>query len=237
MYKWHGHDKIVATIIGDSIIKWVRAIRHTDTQSIPGLDLDRAFQKVKEGTLDVVNYSIVVIHVGTNNIHSCTPEQITEKAENLTNLIAQMNPSAKIAVSGILPRPIDDKSPWVESNRRKSNLSIRKNSKAQGIHFIESWRAVLVKKVKEKPKPSTSTSNIPHQSCSSSKEPELQAPSTSTPTAATPRKKKNPPQPQGEQPVNIKCFADDWLHLNNKGIIALGEAFKGNIISLMEPGK
>jgi hypothetical protein len=244
MFKWHGHDKIVATIIGDSILKWVRAIRHTDTQALPGLNLDRAIQKVKDGTIDVVNYSIVVIHVGTNNIHSSTPEEIAEKTETLTDLIAQKNPTAKIAVSAILPRPIDNPSPWVESNRRKSNIAIRKNSKSRGIYFIESWRAVMVKE--NKPKPSTSTSiSSPIQpvlmmptnmdTSSTSSEPDLATPSTSTLIGTKP--KKNPKQPQGEKPVDINCFADDWLHLNNKGIIALGEVFKGNIITLMDPRK
>jgi lysophospholipase L1-like esterase len=240
MYRWKGEDRIVATILADSICKWLRGIRHTDTQSLPGINLQKAILRVKDRTLDVSSYKIIIVHISTNDIHSSSPLQITEKMEELTDLIREINPSAKIAISGMLPRPIDDPSPWVEANRRKTNISLRKSARKRGMYFVESWRAVLHKKIPIEPTPQGAPSGAPSTSSTAYPPTLVDDPSkvTSQPAQPKPGKKYRRKQmPKGEMPVDITCYGDDLLHLSNKGIIALGKTLQGNVITLMDPKK
>jgi hypothetical protein len=67
MYRWRGTHGSFATVLGDSLTKWVRGIRYTDVQSIPGVNLQRAVQKIHDHTLFISNYRLVFLFIGTNN--------------------------------------------------------------------------------------------------------------------------------------------------------------------------
>ena len=107
MYHWTAHTSSDATIIGDSLLKWVRGLKYTDTQATPGLTLSWAFDRLQQGIIDVSKYQIVLLLIGTNDLDSSTPSDIGEKMLDILNLIKRINPQARLAVCGLLYRPQD----------------------------------------------------------------------------------------------------------------------------------
>jgi hypothetical protein len=107
MYFWTAHTSSDATIIGDSLVKWVRGLKYTDTQSTPGLTLSWAFDRIQQGIIDVSRYQIILLLIGTNDLDKFTPDDIGEKMLGILNLIKKINPQARLAVCGLLYRPQD----------------------------------------------------------------------------------------------------------------------------------
>jgi lysophospholipase L1-like esterase len=193
-----------------------------DTQAIPGLTLEKATQRVNDGTFVIRRYSVIILHVATNNIESDTPEQICEKMKGLIESVRNKNPSARIAISGILPRLKDEHNPIVEENRRKANSKMRKMGKSQGVYFLESWKAVEVKEEEESDHPHSSNTTLP-----------LTDLTDSTGEVIKLSKKGYPKEEKREPEVDRNCYADDLLHLNDKGIDAMHEFLKGNVANLI----
>jgi lysophospholipase L1-like esterase len=111
MFRWQGLYDNRITLIADSMAKWVRQVPHTMVQAIPGLTLQRAYQKIWDRTFQVRNFQGIILMIGTNNVESHTPTASANLLKVLLDLINSLAPRAKIAVTGILPRPKDWKTP------------------------------------------------------------------------------------------------------------------------------
>ena len=107
LFRWKGNKTRKATLICDSLGKWFRAMANTDTQAIPGINLDRAAQRVLDGTLNVQNYTTILIMIGTNDVEEYEPTQITDKLAYLIEIIRARNTSAIITYNAIIFRPRD----------------------------------------------------------------------------------------------------------------------------------
>ena len=117
VFRWKGDKTRKATLICDSLGKWFRAMANTDTQAIPGLNLDRAALRIIDGTLSVNNYTTILVMIGTNDVEEFDPQQITEKLAYLLDIIKARNPSAIIAYNAIIFRPRDIPEQMVEIER------------------------------------------------------------------------------------------------------------------------
>jgi hypothetical protein len=149
----------------------------------------------------------------------------------LIESVRDKNPHARIAISAILPRLKDEHNPQIEINRRKANSKIRKMGKKQGAYFLESWKAVEVKKEEETTDKLTSPStaaqarDIGHTSETVDK---------NNDTTEKKLSKKGFPQEEKNEPeIDRTCFGDDLLHLSDKGINAMYEFLKGNVANLI----
>ena len=107
IFRWKGVRTRTATVLSDSLAKWVRDVRFTDIQAIPGVNLRRANEKVLDYTFHVQKYSLIILAIATNDVETLDKHEIVANLSTLVNTIKKMNPLAKIAYSAIISRPKD----------------------------------------------------------------------------------------------------------------------------------
>ena len=95
------------SILCDSIGKHVQAFDDCVIHAFPGTTIQRLTSKIKRQPNLVRNATFVLIHVGTNNVHSHTPAEIRRLFELLVDQIVVVVPNARIMISAILPRLCD----------------------------------------------------------------------------------------------------------------------------------
>jgi lysophospholipase L1-like esterase len=106
-----------ATLLSDSLGKWFRQVANTDIQAIPGVNLQKAAERVTDNTLMVANYSTILLMIGTNDVERHDPHEITEKLAHLIDIIRKKNPTATLVYSAIIFRPTDVPEQMVEIER------------------------------------------------------------------------------------------------------------------------
>jgi lysophospholipase L1-like esterase len=246
IFRWKGVRGSTATILSDSLCKWARQIRFTDVQSIPGLNLTRAIECVKNYTLYVNTYKVIIIGVGTNHIEKTEIPEILDQLEQLLTIVKEKNPTAIIAYSGILYRPRDIPAEMEEIKARKT---AQKNNP-------QKWQPHV-------PQPSQSNLNLkpimkpvldPKQEEKKLSEREIYA---RLPPLEQKRRKVNKEIRKlckhnnthfleswkcvekkirvrnTANAANLKCFADDGLHLSSHGTMVLGNYYQKNAIRLL----
>jgi lysophospholipase L1-like esterase len=111
-------------VVSDSLLKWVKDVNWTDTQAIPGLTLSKAADRIRDHTITVTPYMLVIVNIGTNDIQKHSPTKVANMAANLITLIRDKNPKAKIAFNAIPARPCDIPE---ELEKIKANRNARKS--------------------------------------------------------------------------------------------------------------
>ena len=68
--EYHWPAKIVNNhcIIGDSIVKFLKTTNQADIISYPGTTIDKLYWKIKLGKVQLNQYKVIEIHVGTNDV-------------------------------------------------------------------------------------------------------------------------------------------------------------------------
>lgn len=114
--------KAALVFIGDSITQMFGGEPHDRSQ--PGKDvweqyygqrnaanlgfgydfLENALWRLQHGELDGAAAKVVVIHIGTNNVHRNTPEEIAAGIHAICGEVHQRQPAAKIILMAIFPR-------------------------------------------------------------------------------------------------------------------------------------
>lgn len=78
------------------------SLTDTDVLSYSGFHIDQMFQKLQP---TVRNYNTVVLHIGANDLsRGLSVKAVLDKYQQLTSAIWDINPTADIIVSGLLPR-------------------------------------------------------------------------------------------------------------------------------------
>ena len=217
LFRWKGKTNSNATLLSDSLAKWVKDVRFTEIQAIPGLSLQRAYDKVKDNTLSVTKYQLILILVGTNDAVKSTPEKIAQEAENLIKLIKEKNPEAKIAFNGILYRPQDipEQMAIIRNRKRKKSPAMEKNPNVQ-------QQPPQIKLTKQQqydalPEPEKKRRKI-------NKAVQKMCKNQNVKFLESWRKFEH----KKTREVNLDFFADDGLHLNEHGINNLKLLIEGN---------
>jgi hypothetical protein len=150
-----GKDDSRACLVGDSLCKWVREVKHLQVQSSPGLTLSPAFVKLCDGTFNIAGFETLLFMCGTNdfeNESSRTPPPSTEeiiatittKMGAIITLLKKSIPRTKIAISMILPRP-KDKTVKLEKDRMEVNKALKSLCKREKVVFLNTYKAVSVR--------------------------------------------------------------------------------------------
>jgi lysophospholipase L1-like esterase len=241
LYRWRGYHGSFATVIGDSLTKWVRGIKFTDVQSIPGLNIQRAVQRIQDRTLIVSNYGLIFLFVGTNNFEKSTPCEIIDELSKLISVVKSSNPTARVACSAIICRPRD----------------------------VPEYMDLIKERIRLK-QPLGTLPNIVTPSCSTDTDPypahpkALQYPTPKMTNqeiyaARHPLEKKRRATNKAirrlcketgcffmetwkftecrDRSLNINHFADDGLHLSDQGIRAMASYIEGNTSCLLDRKK
>ena len=128
-------EKIQVLIVGDSQLRNVKGEKlSNDNRDIeirckPGLRIEQTSAQVGKTDSDVI-----VVHVGTNNVKSYSPQKLANEIGNTLEKIQTDNPSAKIAFSSIFKRK-DDQS--LNTIIQKVNDLVAEALGLKGMDFIE----------------------------------------------------------------------------------------------------
>ena len=139
-YHWQGLVDNRVGLIGDSLVKYIRGVRHLEIQSVPGLGLTRALEMMTTGELRIVNYEALVLMIGTNDLGS---DYITiiRKMYEILRFLKSATPGTKLAVGLILPRPCDTDY-FADVHRRFVNSELRFLCKDLGVVFLNTYIGV-----------------------------------------------------------------------------------------------
>lgn len=145
VYRWPATRKHLATIISDSICKFIKETRYTDIQAFPGANVHTILWKVKLKVAQVLGYKIIILHVGTNDLESQAAEIIVQKYTALLKHIRRVNTHAVLLLSTIIPRPKDDKQ--TEIKRHFINGELRNLSKMyNNVEVLYTWMPFILHK-------------------------------------------------------------------------------------------
>ena len=104
-YFWKATDQSLFTIVGDSIIKKIRALKYTDVQAFPGANTYKLLVNLLVTNKISVSYKVILIAIGTNDIaNGVVPEEFGNDLKDLVETIFGLQPEITIGISGILPR-------------------------------------------------------------------------------------------------------------------------------------
>ena len=117
-------------LLTDSIAKYV-AIEGLETLPYRGTTIREMKDRVREND-KIKEYKNIIIHVGTNDIGNKS-YVIMSDFMGLVEVVAAKNPEAKIILSAIIPRPVDQRS----TNRKviEINREITNYAKERGIQY------------------------------------------------------------------------------------------------------
>ena len=75
------------TLIGDSIVKYVKYLQETYVQAYPGTRLEWVMRKIEMGRIKLQGFKVVIIHLGCNNLRRQEPDEIEVLFRQLVNTI------------------------------------------------------------------------------------------------------------------------------------------------------
>lgn len=131
------------TVIGDSILRGV-GFPNAYVQVCPGVTTARLARKIRNGVVSVWGWSIIILHVGTNDIDSpLTESDIIADFELLIAEVRWRNPAALLLISGIMPRPCDGHTSRYLEKVQAVNAALHQLCMRTTLsHFLRSWRCV-----------------------------------------------------------------------------------------------
>ena len=145
LYKWKGVKDERATLIADSLCKWLRAVPHLTVQSVPGLNLSSAMDKICLGELEVDRFELAILAIGSNDLEGKSIDYVVKETRELIRHVQQTYPHVKIAVSNIIPRT----GMSCEKKRVDINSLIKRICKDLGIPYLAPFKSVLANKLQE----------------------------------------------------------------------------------------
>ncbi len=130
--------------LGDSITQgwggndvWQRyyGARKAANFGIGGDRTQHVLWRIDHGELDGIKPRVIVLMIGTNNIHSDTPDEIAAGVKAIVERIRKQLPSTKVLLLGVFPR---DEKPSPTRERIKSlNASIAKFDDGKHVKYLD----------------------------------------------------------------------------------------------------
>jgi hypothetical protein len=137
LVKAKGFSENRCTLIGDSLIQFVRQCLYTSIQSIPGLYAKDLVDVMRRGSVKVQDFKAIIVLIGSNDLCKSTYREIAGFLEDIVDYIRSQNPLARLAICGILPRPRDNKLPTMLKKRVSTNNAISHMCRRLNVHYIK----------------------------------------------------------------------------------------------------
>ncbi|CAG2246311.1 unnamed protein product [Mytilus edulis] len=128
-------------IVSDSIAKYVK-LENADVYAFRGASIGEITYQLNKNKGSIYEgYKCLVIHCGTNDIHILSIDQFKSAYCNLISTAKLLFPSMVIALSGILPRPVD----FEETGQKIKdvNMALLNLCLSYKVEFIHSYRYFL----------------------------------------------------------------------------------------------
>ena len=140
-YQWPAKIANNNTLISDSICKYSRSLNDTFVQAYPGANINSITFKIRIGRIKVTEYSIIILHVGTNDLWKRNPSIVINDMKLLIETIRTRNPTAVIVLSQLINRPCDE----VETDQYRKTVNrgyqnLAKELKS-GCNTWKTWRS------------------------------------------------------------------------------------------------
>jgi hypothetical protein len=145
LYFWEGVKDNRATLIADSVFKWVREVMHLQVQSVPGMNLSGAEQKVTSGELKTGGFDLIILSVGGNDLEKKTIDYIMQKYRAIIRYLQEADGIGRIAFSMIIPREGDVA---FEKKRCDVNSLLKRMCKDLAIPFLQPMKGVSLDQAK-----------------------------------------------------------------------------------------
>ena len=128
------------TIISDSIAKYITGIDGVTLQAFSGDTISRITNRLLTREAKIEKIDFVIFHVGTNDIgRRASFQSIISDFGNLVGVCRKVNPTIRIIISAIIPRPVDHT--VTDTVIRKINGYLAKEmSKNMNFKFIHTYR-------------------------------------------------------------------------------------------------
>lgn len=127
--------------MSDSIAKYVK-LENADVYAFRGASIGEITYQLNKNKGSIYEgYKCLVIHCGTNDIHILSIDQFKSAYCNLISTAKLLFPSMVIALSGILPRPVD----FEETGQKIKdvNMALLNLCLSYEVEFIHSYRYFL----------------------------------------------------------------------------------------------
>ena len=130
-------------IVSDGIAKDVTDIDGIKLQVFHNDAISKITERLHSREVSLENFNHVLFHVGTNDVSNKVPfDDIISDFGNLLGVCREIKPCIKIAISAIIPRPVDHE----ESDEvvRKINSYLSKTmSKNMNFKFIRTYKPFM----------------------------------------------------------------------------------------------
>lgn len=137
-----GYCSNKTTIIGDSMIQMISDMLFTTVQSVPGAYARDMVEMCLSGVYTVKGFSVVTVMAGTNDLSKSCPLEILVTFRRLVSYIRSVNPTCKIAICGILPRPCDRFASTKQEKLAEVNKAIKADCELINVYFIKTQKAL-----------------------------------------------------------------------------------------------
>lgn len=129
-------------VIGDSILHHFNPIKDCDIYSFSGAKIEDISDLITKFPSLVDQSSVILLHVGTNNIHKdMVLESLLVAYHSLILKIRSFNTNAQILISSVLPRKRDFTS--LGKNVILLNDLLDQYSAGWGVYFVKSYKPLL----------------------------------------------------------------------------------------------
>ena len=126
------------------MVSYVKLVKDTDIISFRGASIADLDNIISHDSTPFSSYSVIYLHVGTNNIQQNSPAETLLLFQKLISNIVQSIPGVNLIVSSILPRLTDLHSSFqtvVETN----NLLSEYCHDLDSVSFVPSYKLVMKK--------------------------------------------------------------------------------------------
>jgi hypothetical protein len=137
-----GYSSNRTTIIGDSMIQMLSDLLFTTVQSVPGAYARDMVDMCQDGIYTVSGFQVVTIMAGTNDQCKSNIFEVLVSFRRLVQYIRNKNPTCKIAICGILPRPCDTNSPAKQKKLTDLNDAIKADCMLINVYYIKTGKAL-----------------------------------------------------------------------------------------------
>jgi lysophospholipase L1-like esterase len=143
-----GHIDLL--FLGDSITQgwrengvWQRfyGSRHAQNFGIGGDRTQHVLWRIQNGELDGIEPKVIVLMIGTNNLHSETPDEIAQGTGAIVAELRRRLPKSKILLLGIFPR--SPKPDGVRERLKSANEKIAKLDDGSHVRYLDIGRAFI----------------------------------------------------------------------------------------------
>jgi hypothetical protein len=137
-----GHLSNKVTIIGDSIIQMFSDLLITSIQSVPGAYARNIVEMCESGVYVIEGFSAVLVLAGTNDQCKSAILEILVSFRRIVHHIRIINPLTRIAICGVLPRPVDFGSPSKMEKLETLNDAIQADCKQMNVCYVKTEKGI-----------------------------------------------------------------------------------------------